>query len=223
MRKLILLLAVAAAGCATVATSPPVVPEPSLLTKDRTSLLLASPAEPGEAPAVEPEKADSRATVTAAQRESTPPRRAVALPPSQPERRSSPQTRANEEPELQNARPLSEHTAHTLSELAARNDERIVQVYVGMYQKTVKSIMGDRRNPYKKMTITGTDSQVYEVSFYLTREPRPGKPISDRMLTPVIFRKGKVVGIGAYQYKKLLRQKNLDREKPASAAIQSAS
>lgn len=99
----------------------------------------------------------------------------------------------------------------------------MLQIYVGMYQKTVKSVLSDRRNPYKKETLKGLDGQTYEIAFYLTREPRKGKPLTDRMFTPVIFRQGKVVGIGAYQYKRLLRNKSLDREKPRTTTIRAAS
>ncbi len=90
-----------------------------------------------------------------------------------------------------------------------------MNVYVGMYKKTVETIMGpDRRNPYRKTTITGREDQVYEVLFYLTREPRQGKPITDRMLSPVIFRKGRVVAMGNYKLKKLIRDGTLERRRP---------
>ena len=118
---------------------------------------------------------------------------------------------------------MSPQRIEGLAGLAARNDEKMLQIYVGMYQKTVKSIMSDHRNPYKKEMVTGSDGQVYEIAFYLTREPHKGKPLTDRMLTPVIFRQGKVVGIGAYQYKKLIRTKSLSREKPGVPTIRAAS
>ena len=102
-----------------------------------------------------------------------------------------------------------------LVELAERNDEKIMSVFVGMYRRNVDDIMGTVRNPYKHQTITGADDQVYEVLYYLTREPRKGRPISDRMLTPVIFKKGRVAAIGAYQLKKLIQTGTIGRQKPA--------
>lgn len=95
-----------------------------------------------------------------------------------------------------------------------------MHVFVGMYRKTVDKIMGSERKPYRRKTINGSDGYIYEVIFYLTREPRQGRMINDRMLTPVIFKQGKVAAMGNYQLKKLNRTGTLDRTKLMTAAPQ---
>jgi hypothetical protein len=117
-------------------------------------------------------------------------------------------------------KPIPDHKLQSLTELAEANDDRIMNVFVGMYRKTVETIMGTDRNPYRKTTITGTDGQVYDILFYLTREPRQGKPITDRMLSPIIFKKGRVVAMGNYQLKKLTRNGTLERTRPAALGAQ---
>jgi hypothetical protein len=121
-----------------------------------------------------------------------------------------------EKPSLShNELPVPNHKLQGLVELAEKNDEKIANVYVGMYRKMVEEIMGTARNPYKRQTITLADDQVYEIVYYLTREPRKGRPITDRMLTPVIFKKGRVAAIGTYHLKKLIRTGTVGRQKPA--------
>jgi hypothetical protein len=105
------------------------------------------------------------------------------------------------------------HKSLSLAEFAAANDNKLMNVYAGMYKKTVEMIMGTDRNPYRKTKIAGAKGQVYEVLFYLTREPRQGKPITDRMLWPIIFRKGRVVAMGHYKLKKLLINGTLERKR----------
>jgi|APFre7841882630_1041343.scaffolds.fasta_scaffold06044_5 hypothetical protein len=85
-----------------------------------------------------------------------------------------------------------------------------------MYRKAVEEIMGTAQNPYKRQAFTGADGQVYDILFYLTREPRKGRPIKERMLTPVIFKKSRVAAIGSYQLKKLIRTGTLGRRKPVT-------
>jgi hypothetical protein len=111
--------------------------------------------------------------------------------------------------------PVPDHKLMGLVELAERNDKNLLEVSVGMYRKTVEGIMGSARNPYKRATITGSNDQVYEVFYYLTREPRKGRPITNRMLTPIIYKKSRVVAIGTYQLKKLIRTGSVGRQKPA--------
>jgi hypothetical protein len=77
--------------------------------------------------------------------------------------------------------------------------------------------MGADHNPYKRRTIMGTEGEAYDVVFYLTREPRKGKGITDRMLTPIIFKKGRVVALGNYQLKKLIRTGTLERPRLTKA------
>ena len=115
--------------------------------------------------------------------------------------------------------PVPDHKLQSLTDLAEANDEHIMNVYVGMYRKTVDQIMGTDHNPYRRRTISGTDGQTYEVLLYLTREPRKGKPVMDRMLTPVIFKQGRVVAIGNYQLKKLIRAGTLDRSKLTAGGV----
>lgn len=115
--------------------------------------------------------------------------------------------------------PVSDHKLQALTDLAEANDEHIINVYVGMYRKTVEQIMGTDHNPFNRRTISGTDGQTYEVRFYLTRKPRKGKPVMDRMLTPLIFKQGRVVAIGNYQLKKLIRAGTLDRSKLTAGGV----
>jgi len=95
----------------------------------------------------------------------------------------------------------------------------MLHVFIGRYRETVEQIMENERNPYRRSTIIGKDGEVYEILFYLTREPRRGRPVTDRMLTPVIFKNDLVIGIGNYQLKKLKRDGILGRRKTAAAAM----
>lgn len=227
MRKLFVLLLIAAAGCATAPRTEPPLPELVPLLEDFK--------EPG--PITSMEQAGPRTVVPETTAKPAPTARAEVAPipsapaPAAPARIPdvSPPQRAEQPAPTRRAvtqvpeHPVADRNVQGLVALAARNDEKIMQVHVGMYQKTVKTIMADARNPYRRQTITGADGRVYEVAFYLTREPRKGKPISDRMLTPVIFREGKVIAIGAYQYKKLQRTGSLGRQKQEGTALRAAS
>jgi uncharacterized protein DUF3192 len=85
---------------------------------------------------------------------------------------------------------------------AKKNDERLLQVYVGMNRKTVEKLMG-RRGYYKREFIRNEGNQGYEVLFYLTRVPQKGKAVTERHLTPVLFKKDRVQAVGHYQLRKL--------------------
>jgi hypothetical protein len=91
---------------------------------------------------------------------------------------------------------------------AEKNDDRLLQVYVGMSKATVVKIMG-RRGSYKREFWRDSNKQNYEVLFYLTRVPRKGNAITERHLTPVLFRKDRVHAIGSYQLKKVRQSAKL--------------
>lgn len=96
-----------------------------------------------------------------------------------------------------------------LRQFIERNDDRLLQVYVGMVQTEVERIMvvpadSAWKNPYRRERLQSGE-RTYDVWFYLTREPRPGRAIADAELTPVILSSGKVVGLGRYPLKKLRR------------------
>lgn len=108
-------------------------------------------------------------------------------------------------------------------EFVARNDERLLDVFVGMHKSELVRIMhadADRwHNPYKREALLDTKGATYEVFYYLTRDPE-GKPVKDRHLTPVIVRDDTVVAIGAYRLKKLKRGESVDlpRRQPKRAS-----
>jgi hypothetical protein len=97
-----------------------------------------------------------------------------------------------------------------LQEFADANDERLLQVYVGMSRAAVERLMDGRQsgsylNPYKRQTLAGVNGKDYEVLFYVTRAPRAGRRISEAQLTPVILANERVTAIGRYPLKKLRR------------------
>ena len=98
-------------------------------------------------------------------------------------------------------------------EFVARNDERLLDVFVGMHKSELVRIMYadvDRwHNPYRREALLDTKGAAYEVFYYLTRDPE-GKPVKDRHLTPVIVKQDTVVAIGAYRLKKLRRGESVD-------------
>jgi hypothetical protein len=101
--------------------------------------------------------------------------------------------------------------------LAGKNDNRLLQVYVGMSRASAVKIMG-RRGSYKREFWTDMSNQNYEVLFYLTRAPKKGNAVTDRCLTPVLFKKGRVYAIGNYQLKKV-RQTAKRAHAPAAASM----
>jgi|WetSurMetagenome_2_1015567.scaffolds.fasta_scaffold00779_11 hypothetical protein len=100
-----------------------------------------------------------------------------------------------------------------MARVAAANDEKLLRVYVGMDKSLVELIMKSAHNPAKREQITGKDGQLYEVLFYLNREPREGKPVTERHMTPVIFKDKKVVAIGKFHLKKLRSSGNIERKR----------
>lgn len=114
-------------------------------------------------------------------------------------------------------------TVKTMSraDFVARNDDNLVEVYVGMSRVSVERLMGNGLiggwlNPTKRETVAGGRGAEYEVLFYLAREPAPGRAITDNLLTPVILHDDKVVSIGRYPLKKLRRTGCLSRGGPAA-------
>lgn len=96
-----------------------------------------------------------------------------------------------------------------LRQFIERNDDRLLQVYVGMVQAEVERIMATPadsawKNPYRRERLQ-SGARMYDVWFYLTREPRAGRAVADSELTPVILSSGKVVALGRYPLKKLRR------------------
>lgn len=231
MRSLVFVLLIAVAGCAT----PLRAPEPLASAPERPSIARPETAQPAPAPAPDQKPASlaqspvpleppSPAVSVPAQRQEAPVEQSSSSPDQRPvtasvEPRSvspAPRKPLVAEP---GEYPVPDHKLQNLIELAAFNDERMLHVFIGRYRETVEQIMENERNPYRRSTIIGKDGEVYEILFYLTREPRRGRPVTDRMLTPVIFKNDLVIGIGNYQLKKLKRDGILGRRKTAAAAM----
>jgi hypothetical protein len=99
------------------------------------------------------------------------------------------------------------------------NKQKIAQLSVGMSRGEVeKAVMGndvaggkifdvlfgrfqylDARNPMREERVRGADGADYEVLFYYTDLRERDNKITDDELTPVVFRDGRIVGIG-YDY-----------------------
>ena len=105
-----------------------------------------------------------------------------------------------------------------LTKLVEANEEKLLNVSKGMDKYSVEKIMASEHNPYKRERIAGKDGASYEILFYLTREPRKGKPITERLMTPVIFKNNEVVAMGNFQLKKLRTSGTLGRVKKVRAA-----
>jgi hypothetical protein len=212
MKKLLMVLLMVATGCATTrvplssSTGAPIVgttPAPV----SETTISAAKQVTSVSAPVSEP---------TASAEQQAPPEISSAEPghPETTARKRRKMPKTDQEEGI-----VPDHKLNTLADLAAINDARLMHVFVGMYRVVVERYMGSsQHNPYRRTTITGSDGQVYEVCFYLTREPRQGRAVSDRMLTPVIFSKDVVAAIGHYQLKKLIRTGTLSRRKSAVGA-----
>jgi hypothetical protein len=97
-----------------------------------------------------------------------------------------------------------------LEEFAEANDEKLLNIYVGMSRQSVERLMdgyqsGKWINPYKHQAVVGADGKKHEILFYLTRAPRQGQRVTENFLTPVIFQNERVTAIGRYPLKKLRR------------------
>lgn len=109
------------------------------------------------------------------------------------------------------APPATPPPSLSFRDFVALNDTKLLDVYVGMSRASIDKHMDahetDRfTNPYKRQTLRAKDGTLYEVLFYITREPSKGKPITETQTTPLIFRNDKLVAIGRYQLKKLRRK-----------------
>jgi len=98
----------------------------------------------------------------------------------------------------------------TVNEFVERNDERLLQVYVGMSRRSVEQLMqgvgtGPYANPFRRQLLTDLQGERYEVLYFLTRAPTTGRRVTENQLTPVIFRDDRVVAIGRFPLKKLRR------------------
>jgi hypothetical protein len=96
----------------------------------------------------------------------------------------------------------------TRAQFVAFNDERLLDVYPGMARRDVERHLwiayeGKPWNPFKRETIRDHGGKRYDVVFYLTREPVPGKAITETQLTPVVFDGDRVHSVGRYPLKKL--------------------
>jgi hypothetical protein len=156
----------------------------------------------------------------------TPSREAAAPTPAEPEtpRASAPEPSA---PRVARAAPPaaavppaatlpaepSTPTTSSFREFVAANDERLLEIYVGLGRSELMRVMrhgtGRWPNPYKHELLHDRAGKGYEVFYYLTRDSE-GKPVQDRHLTPVIVKDEVIVAIGAYRLKKLRRGESLD-------------
>jgi len=130
----------------------------------------------------------------------------VTVPEQEPIPNAAPVTTAPVEP----TSPPVTRKHVSLDDFAQVNDDRLLQVYVGMSLRSVERIMDGQQsglyiNPYRRQMLTGVDGKISEVLFYLTRPPRAGRRITESYLTPVIFQENRVVAIGRYPLKKLRR------------------
>jgi hypothetical protein len=97
-----------------------------------------------------------------------------------------------------------------LEEFAEANDEKLLNIYVGMSRQAVERLMDGNQsgkwiNPYKYQAVVSADGKKHEVLFYLTRAPRQGERVTENFLTPVIFQNDRLTAIGRYPLKKLRR------------------
>lgn len=106
-------------------------------------------------------------------------------------------------------KPVAEHPL-SAAELAALNDERLLDVYPGLSRRVVEHLMDVRQagrplNPFRREWLRDADGRLYEVLYYLTRAPLKNRAVRQRDLTPVIFLDDKVHAIGHYPLKTLKR------------------
>lgn len=102
-----------------------------------------------------------------------------------------------------------------LEQLRSANKQNLAKLAPGMTRMEVESVMGHEqaggglpevvfgrvqylkaKNPMREETVKGADGAAYLVLFYYTDLKQRDDKITDDELTPVVFRDGKVVGIG---------------------------
>jgi hypothetical protein len=208
----ILLLLLLLSGCATTkgpdsgAFQPPaVIEQPSELPRP------AAPVTP-DVKHEEPESTPAEKASSAVPASITPQAEPLTQPVEKPEPR---QQKDHRDLTASLSKPAVPHTVGPsgLTRLAEANDEKLIRVFIGMDKPTVELIMASAHNPAKRERITGSTGQAYEVLFYLTREPRKGKPVTERLMTPVILRNNEVVAIGNFNLKKLRTTGSVERKK----------
>ncbi|HEX7053565.1 MAG TPA: DUF3192 domain-containing protein [Burkholderiales bacterium] len=108
-----------------------------------------------------------------------------------------------------------------LEQMRAQNKEKLAKVVPGMTRMEVESVMGHERaggglpevvfgrvqylqatNPMREETVRGADGRDYLVLYYYTDVKQLDDKITDDELTPVVFRDGKVVGVGHQHLKR---------------------
>jgi hypothetical protein len=105
--------------------------------------------------------------------------------------------------------PARPPTRAALIRLAEVNDERLLDLYPGMPKTTALVIMnhdetGGAPNPFRIETVADND-RTYEIYYYLTREPRSGRPVTYSMLTPILFEGDRLAVIGRYPIRRFLK------------------
>lgn len=102
-----------------------------------------------------------------------------------------------------------------LEQLRNHNKQNLAKVAPGMTRMEVESVMGHEhaggglpevvfgrvqylraKNPMREETVRGADGADYLVLYYYTDTKQLDDRITDDELTPVVFRDGKVVGVG---------------------------
>jgi hypothetical protein len=131
----------------------------------------------------------------------------IAVPPTAP---LSPAPQAESELPMPVERSPVTRKSMGLEEFAEANDEKLLNVYVGMSRQAVERLMDGHQsgkwiNPYKYQMVVGADGKKHEVLFYLTRAPHQGQRVTESFLTPVIFQNDRLTAIGRYPLKKLRR------------------
>jgi hypothetical protein len=108
-----------------------------------------------------------------------------------------------------------------LEQLREHNKQNLAKVAPGMTRMEVESVMGHAQaggglpevvfgrvqylratNPMREEIVRGADGKAYLVLFYYTDVKQLDDRITDDELTPVVFRDGKVVGVGTAYLKR---------------------
>ncbi len=108
-----------------------------------------------------------------------------------------------------------------LEQLREHNKQNLAKLAPGMTRMEVESVMGHAHaggglpevvfgrvqylratNPMREETVRGADGRDYLVLFYYTEVKQLDDRITDDELTPVVFRDGKVVGVGSAYLKR---------------------
>ena len=165
MRKLIIVLLIATAGCAT--PRAPELEKSEIAPVPQMVRVAPMPESPAVKPATLvlqpvsplPESAPAVSQPFTVRKEETKHQPAGVRKPGEHEQPSvvaskQPQMTVIEEtkrPTLElREKPMLGHRLQSLTALATANDDKLLNVFVGMYWNTVETIMGADRNPYRK-------------------------------------------------------------------------